>query len=351
MRLASTIAGLLALAVPGILAAQVSIAKAFKINTANNDQGGCAWVGLANLENMFADCYTLVNEGLQARKEYKTSPEAKRLLDAYFRLKSPAKDLTDAQLNTIAGNWMEDPGKIGINGGAKATPYLFCHSTWLLRRQMTDPAWLTGRTEYKNKQGVTQRIMDIPEYVQMQKKQKAATKRVAVPYWSDKHNSYIFDQIYPGGGPNSGLCSAAGFEGATQHDLWPSTITLCPASFGTTNTALNPVTRRLRSLAPAPVTQANKARAQKFSAIFGMNMPSAATLFHELFHLVLGNDDSTPAVGEIYSVDQMLTTTFDNAVDNAETFTAVAVAYDYTIHDTPVNGNRVEFYSGKVLKG
>lgn len=74
----------------------------------------------------------------------------------------------------------------------------------------------------------------------------------------------------------------------------------------------------------------------------GNNLPSSATMFHELLHAVLGNDVTYPTLGEEYRLKGMLTLGFQESLKNPETFTRVAAAWDYTKN----SANGVEFYPG-----
>ena len=86
--------------------------------------------------------------------------------------------------------------------------------------------------------------------------------------------------------------------------------------------------------------------------------PTAITLLHEMFHLVLGNDVSYPAVGEVYylftgrGVPQVVGLNYEYAVANPESYALAAVAYDYTLTNGVNAANqRVEFYSGYATQG
>jgi hypothetical protein len=74
---------------------------------------------------------------------------------------------------------------------------------------------------------------------------------------------------------------------------------------------------------------------QKLTAL----LPTASTLLHEMFHLVLGNAVTRPAAGEVYNLlnasPQIVGLKYDTAVMNAESYTLAAIAYDYTLHTTP----------------
>jgi hypothetical protein len=158
------------------------------------------------------------------------------------------------------------------------------------------------------------------------------------------------------------MCSRGNYAGSTQHVLNPSTITLCPFFFGTTNArsgAIKYVARR--SVAPNPILRANiktpPANAQTLSDV----TPTATTLFHELFHLVSGNELTTPPPpGEVYGLlegepgnpNKIVGLDFDNASENPESFALAAIAYDYTLNWPPDNaGNRIEFEAGYTTQG
>jgi hypothetical protein len=82
--------------------------------------------------------------------------------------------------------------------------------------------------------------------------------------------------------------------------------------------------------------------------------PTAATLFHELFHLVMGNEATTldhHTASEVYDWTTMMTLRPSDLLKNPETYTLAAVAYDITSNDTPVNGHRVEFYLNYAIRG
>lgn len=87
--------------------------------------------------------------------------------------------------------------------------------------------------------------------------------------------------------------------------------------------------------------------------------PTAATLFHELFHLVLGGSRTTPGnpfddrFDEIYDVDQLLDVElpFDVSFKNPESFTQLAIAYARTRHFAPEGGRRLEWFKGFTTRG
>lgn len=83
--------------------------------------------------------------------------------------------------------------------------------------------------------------------------------------------------------------------------------------------------------------------------------PSAAVLFHEIFHLVLGNgngETSPPNYPrEVYQVSRMMRIGHEDAVCNPETFTKVATAYDYTRNSNRVDGELIEWFMGFATRG
>ena len=139
-------------------------------------------------------------------------------------------------------------------------------------------------------------------------------------------------------------------KAATQHETTASTITLCPSSFGDKNGKLT-TSKVVKLRSPALNPKGRSATIPNKQEITSV-LPTSATLFHELFHLVLGNDDTQVDGDEIYLLDKILELPFDEALSNPETFTLVAIAYDYTLQSKPdKEGWRVEFYSGFTTQG
>ena len=147
--------------------------------------------------------------------------------------------------------------------------------------------------------------------------------------------------------------------GVTYHFL-VSSITLCPYAFGTTNSRPSGwAYRGLRSTSPNPVTleevrtSANQ-NMQRFTEDSGL-YPTATALFHELFHLVLGNDPgvTNPVTQprEIYSIDDMLNALLVDSMANPHSYATAAIAYDYTVNSGDVDGWRVELFTGFTTQG
>lgn len=163
---------------------------------------------------------------------------------------------------------------------------------------------------------------------------------------------------------NKGYCSVTGNEAATQHVLNPSSLTLCPQSFGASNPSFDPANGATinyvarRSVSPNPILSSAIKSATKLNQDLSAVTPTAVTMFHELFHLILGNDVTYPDIGEIYGVltagnkAQIVGLDLDTALTNPESFALAAVAYDYTLNwATNSNGQRIEFYTGWTTQG
>lgn len=156
----------------------------------------------------------------------------------------------------------------------------------------------------------------------------------------------MFDGDYPD--KSIGWCSGRDHLGVTQHDLQPPTITICPLGWAKKN--------RLRQIPIKTMTQAKLEDRESQSETTNIEQisPTAATLFHELFHLVLGNYATTPPEHgqEVYDWATMtLDLNSEDLLMNAETYTFAAVAYDITMNDTPLDGHRTEFYAYYATKG
>jgi hypothetical protein len=128
--------------------------------------------------------------------------------------------------------------------------------------------------------------------------------------------------------------------GATQDTLIPPSMTMCPASFVVNDLGSQTIMPLLSATIPNP-PGTFPTNAQKLAAL----LPASATIYHEIFHLLLGNANSYPAGrDEEYDIHKMGRLTAAQAVQNPETYLAVCVAYWYTLNTPAVNGNRVEFY-------
>lgn len=105
-------------------------------------------------------------------------------------------------------------------------------------------------------------------------------KNERIPYWSADLGQYLVDDDYDG----QTFCTVArgANMGTTQHMTTPPTITLCQGSFSEPGYSV-----KLGSKSPLVGQRGGR----KLTDV----LPRSATLYHELFHLVLGNDP-TPDV-------------------------------------------------------
>lgn len=65
-------------------AAAAPITQAFEISFEKNQGGNCAYVGEDLLNNIFKDCLTLAEIGMNMTQVYGTDIKAKRVIDAFF---------------------------------------------------------------------------------------------------------------------------------------------------------------------------------------------------------------------------------------------------------------------------
>lgn len=85
-------------------------------------------------------------------------------------------------------------------------------------------------------------------------------------------------------------------------------------------------------------------------------MPTSATLFHELFHLVVGVDNTYPEDGEVYEITEFGRMDPSDAVVNPETYTVMSVAYYFKLNPRlegrrRADGHNIEFYAYFTTQG
>ncbi|KAH7309631.1 hypothetical protein B0I35DRAFT_412526 [Stachybotrys elegans] len=354
---ASVLAVLLSFGAP--VAAQVVITDRFVVNVNTNNRGGCAYVGLTRLNRMINDCVTLADHGIMALDDYNDDarPEARRIVDAFFKPQSDAHRTEIRSRFSRVRNWILNGGPVD-NGENRRQPYLVCYHDWQERREMTHLARDLQGEPVRGRNGRPLQIRQIPRYVTAQREtadELGVRPSEIFPYWSLLYNFYNFDEGY--GSPTSGYCSVEDHEGYTE--LAPAPIiTLCPRAFGASSRTDSAWEYRgLHAVDVTPVARSTvengnlNADAQRIDAI----EPGASALFHELFHLVLGTDDGQTTApnfpDEVYRVSTCLTMGYEDAVCNPENFNNVAQAYDYT-RNIPAEGNdRIEFFSGFATRG
>lgn len=155
--------------------------------------------------------------------------------------------------------------------------------------------------------------------------------RQVFPYWSNRLASYLLDQTY--GGTTAGFCSQTSNKGVTQSQTSPNSITLCPRSFTAGTRVTIPGT--INAVPNANIAAGNTANTVQLGTF--INNADPVTLYHELFHLILGTDN-TPDV-DPYDVANLLSlaVTQAQATVNPETFVAASYAWYLTSNVAPVN--------------
>ncbi|KAH7235304.1 hypothetical protein BKA59DRAFT_532490, partial [Fusarium tricinctum] len=296
--------------------------------------GGCNYVGESTVNDFLGDSITLAKAGLQLCQDYRAQKdEAKRLADALFKVNmrggsiDKVEEIYGGVLDFLQGNRKLDDGE----------PYLFCHSTWLELQTMSDNYRdEDGDLVYETDKNGVERPLKINQVPHMNIMKFTAGNSQS-PYYSLKHHYYIFDGTYPQ--KQIGYCSAPDALAATQDHTTPKTLTICPRAWENPN--------RLRAQILLPVPKGQVTKRQSLHDI----TPGATTLFHELFHLVWGNEATTPNSGEKYGWSDMRRLNAPNLLRNPETFAWAAVAYDITMNDQSEGGHRTEFYSGYATRG
>jgi hypothetical protein len=168
----------------------------------------------------------------------------------------------------------------GLSTVPGGTPRLWCNDKWLIKLKRTDAAFdgdsSKKLTTIKQDGSLAYvEIQDVSVYEHHLWVIQADGSKVSnglVPYWSEDEKEYVFDSDYNG----KTFCTVApGVNlGATQEQTTRRTVTLCPDGF---KNSLNTVSLGSRSPKSQQITKV---------------VPRSATLYHELFHLVLGNDHS-----------------------------------------------------------
>ncbi|RYP69855.1 hypothetical protein DL771_005866 [Monosporascus sp. 5C6A] len=293
----------------------------FEVDFSTNARGGCQYVGEAAMDSYVADSLTLALSGVQLMDDYANggNPEAERLVHALFK-GSRRTDRTKVRQSFEA---VRD-----FLRGSRTIP------------DVRDPK---GNPIPNPNTGGPVLIRDVPDLAQQQRDATRALGQQAFPYWSLKHNQYLFDQEYDVN-PALGYCSDPGNQGVTQDIIQPSSITICPIVFT--------VRRGIRSVQPNPIRKqdVDAGRVDPAQKI-GDVLPTATTLFHELFHLVLGTSDTKPPGGELYDFSGAIRLNVGTSAQNPESFAFAAVAYDYTRNAGEAGGFRVEFYTGYTTQG
>ncbi|KAK4209913.1 hypothetical protein QBC37DRAFT_390891 [Rhypophila decipiens] len=326
------------LAIRGVLARDARTARdLFNVDFSTDDNGGCAYAGENEIDTELEEIYQILNIGTVLVDEWDHADEAKRLLTAFF---GTPNDAQRAQLTSNYEEVMDFLRNGRLFNGEK--PYLFCNSNWLTRQRVADTVLdANGQRIFTNPPQNTQ-ALTIRE---LQRRDGTAGYTY---WWTSRMNAYL---ALPGSSPRTYCDRDARNKGVTTEPIAlgrpyiPFTsITICPNGFENR-------WRRRNSAAVNPVrASAVTARSQSIGSLY----PTAMTLFHELFHLVLGNTNTfvdPNTLYEEYGVAGMLGLSADQALRNPESMALVAVAYDITSHEGQVGQDFVEFHTGYATRG
>ncbi|KAI8623018.1 hypothetical protein F5Y19DRAFT_405702 [Xylariaceae sp. FL1651] len=255
----------------------ISVGDVFEVKKGTT-KGGCDG---KNIDGWFADTLTLASAASTGAAA--TDSDSQKYLTTFFSIK-PGDDPKQAggpigQVSDVLNGKSVPPG---------GKPRLYCNSDWLQEQQWTSIAFdeVTGMPR-ADKKTVEQ----------------VFTKDTSglVPFWSDDLRQYLKAD-------SGDYCSDKGSLAATQDQTAPSTVTLCIDNFeksqGDTLANLPPVTAQKVSVSTLQV--------------------HSLTLFHEMFHLVLGTA-GTP--DHSYSLNSIVRFGTAKAIQNPESYTFYALAY------------------------
>ncbi|KAJ3577379.1 hypothetical protein NPX13_g3186 [Xylaria arbuscula] len=255
----------------------VSVGDVFDVKTGTTN-GGCDG---KNIDAWFADTITLANTAAVGAAA--TDQDSRGYLKTFFNI-GPQDDATQA--GGPIGQVIEVLNLNTLPPGGK--PRLFCDSHWLQEQQWDDVAFdaVTGLPRADGK-----KVQDI------------FTMETGLnPFWSDDLRQYL--KASPGDYCSSNVLNLA----ATQDQTRPSTVTLCVDNFSTTQGD----------------TLANIPSVTKKGVSVSTLQVHSLTLFHEMFHVVLGVASSPD---HSYVLNSIVRFGTKKAVQNPESYTMYALAY------------------------
>ncbi|KAM7193072.1 hypothetical protein V8F20_008588 [Naviculisporaceae sp. PSN 640] len=328
------LAATLAFAARSVLAAARKATDLFIVDFSTDDNGGCAYMGENEIDTQLQEAFEILSVGVVLVGDYGNVDEAERLLKAFFK-----PEPSSADLSTLSSNYERviDFLENGRQWNGRK-PYLFCNSNWLERKEMTDDAFdANGNVLYTDPQRTQPlKIRDVA-------KRDYGTVSISF-WWTSVFNAYVVvksqakNHYCNRNKKNKGVTTEAG-DGIP----YPS-ITVCPNGF-------EPRGRRRHAAQVNPVPRNSVGtNTQSIDQVY----PVAMTLIHELFHLVLGNQNTfvDPATqSEEYLVAGMLGLGADKALRNPESMALVAVAYDITGNLYVGGQDATEFHLGYATKG
>ncbi|KAI0419646.1 hypothetical protein F5X98DRAFT_362398 [Xylaria grammica] len=260
---------------PAILG--ISVGDVFIVKTGTTN-GGCDG---KNIDGWFDDTVTLANSASAGAAA--VDQDSRKYLMTFFSIR-PQDDATKAgdQINRVKD-------VLDLKGlPPKGKPRLYCNSKWLQEQKWTDIAFddVTGlpRTDQKKVEDVFPKDTN-----------------GLVPFWSDDLRQYL--KADPGD-----YCSDKDNLAATQDQTGPSTVTLCIDNFASTQG---------ETLANVPSVTKEKVSVSSLQV-------HSLTLFHEMFHLVLGTA-GTP--DHSYNLNSIVRFGTAKATENPESYTFYALAY------------------------
>ncbi|KAJ3543723.1 hypothetical protein NM208_g3426 [Fusarium decemcellulare] len=253
----------------------------FKVKQGTNG-GGCDnypvedWFQDAKLLAGFARNAVLVAGGVKTPDEADltiTKVDAQQLLLAFFNIAPGGdEDLLDDIINEVE-SFMISVGDLDQETKPEEDkPWIFCSSDWLERKQWEDTYEGPNRDAGGEEKTIKQAYLDASS---KSVQETEAELKPYVPWWSADIGDYLLDG-------RSNYCSRVGAVASTQEQISPASITLCP--------------RRWES---QPETLSGIAKVTKDGQSLGKLQVHSLTLFHEMFHLVLGNDDTPDHTYEI----------------------------------------------------
>ncbi|KAM7217957.1 hypothetical protein V8F06_006640 [Rhypophila decipiens] len=309
----------------------------FNVDFSTDDNGGCAYAGQTEIDTELEEAYNILSVGIGLVDEFDSVDEAKRLLTAFFGNPNANQRAQMKSKYQTVQNFLKNGQTFN---GEKA--YLFCNSNWLTRQRVADTVLdANGQRLFKNPPQNTQPL-------QIRDLQQRDGLTGYTYWWTSRMNAYL---ALPGSSPRTYCDRDARNKGVTTEPIAlgrpyiPFTsITICPNGFENR-------WRRRNTAAVNPVkASAVTSRSQSIGSLY----PTAMTLLHEIFHLVLGNSNTFVDPNtqyEEYGVAGMLQLTADQALRNPESMALVAVAYDITTATYVFGSDAIEFHTGYATQG
>ncbi|KDN63889.1 hypothetical protein CSUB01_10806 [Colletotrichum sublineola] len=329
------------------------------VNTQNNDNGGCGYVGLDNLNKMVRDAHDMASGARSMVGSYGQDARWQRILEAFFNRENPDNALS----NRYGGvrSWLRNGGPVNA-GTVQEELHLFCDSNFLIRKSMEDDAIQKDGTNVKDGKGNNMKINQIEAYTKEQRdtarRLSTSTETVStadiVPYWNKLSKSYEFDRNNRAR-VDSGPC----YDGSTVSGFTkPSSpfpyIVLCPRAFGLRQSTKE----NTWSYRPYQLVSSDRPSGQEIGTVarvdngevddfrrLGSIKPTAGTFFHEMFHLVHGKAGSYPRSGEVYQVSAILQAAYSVSSVNPETYAQMAIALANTL-EQDLDGMDLNWHTG-----